>query len=164
MQNLEALCDGIGPRLNGSAGLGRAEAWARLCNANGPSLDIAQWGWTGGTKGRAGRASGIVRGPGVLLEAPTVAALKPAEPLGAQDVLYARPGGSDQEPFRRAGLPAFVPRQEPLDYGTHVQHTRLDGVDRVAGEDLEQATQVMAILAWGLLNGPRLPHVAPDPS
>ena len=39
------------------------------------------------------------------------AALKPAEAVGPIDVSYARPGGSDQDPFRRAGIPAFVPRQ-----------------------------------------------------
>ncbi|WLT31636.1 M20/M25/M40 family metallo-hydrolase [Geothrix sp. PMB-07] len=92
------------------------------------------------------------------------AALKPAEALGAQDVVYARPRGSDHDTFRRAGIPAFAPRQESREYDTHVQHTRIDEVDRVSGEDLEQATQVMAILAWGLLNGPRLPHVPRDPS
>lgn len=92
------------------------------------------------------------------------AALKPAEALGAQDVVYARPGGSDHETFRRAGLPAFTPRQESHNYGPRLQHTQIDEVDQVHGEDLEQATQVMAILAWGLLNGPRLPHVPRDPS
>lgn len=114
--------------------------------------------------GGCGRISAVADGGVEAWAEALQAALKPAEPLGALDVLYARPGGSDQESFRQAGLPAFVPRQESLDYGTHVQHTRLDGADRVIPEDLEQATQVMAILAWGLLNGPRLPHVAPDPS
>ena len=91
------------------------------------------------------------------------AALAPAEALGAPTVAYARPGGSDQETFRKAGIPAFSPQQEPLDYWTHTQHTPLDSVDHVVEADLLQATQVMALAAWGLLNGPRLPHVAPDP-
>ena len=83
--------------------------------------------------------------------------------LGDLPVDYARPGGSDQETFRKAGIPAFSPQQEPLDYWTHTQHTPLDTVDHVVEADLLQATQVMALAAWGLLNGPRLPHVAPDP-
>lgn len=90
------------------------------------------------------------------------AALAPAKALGAPTVEYARPGGSDQETFRKAGIPAFSPQQEPLDYWTHTQHTPLDTVDHVVEADLLQATQVMALAAWGLLNGPRLPHVAAD--
>ncbi|HJV91676.1 MAG TPA: M20/M25/M40 family metallo-hydrolase [Holophagaceae bacterium] len=84
--------------------------------------------------------------------------------LGDLPVEYARPGGSDQETFRNAGIPAFSPQQEPLDYGSHTQHTPLDTVDHVVEADLLQATQVMARAAWGLLNGPRLPHVTPDPA
>lgn len=94
-------------------------------------------------------------------EALTVA-LAPAAALGSPSVEYARPGGSDQATFRNAGIPAFSPQQEPLDYWTHTQHTPLDTVDHIVEADLRQATQVMAVLAWGLLNGPRLPHVAPD--
>lgn len=93
-------------------------------------------------------------------EALTVA-LKPTEVIGPIDVSYARASGSDQETFRRAGLPAFVPRQEPGDYWSHTQHTRLDSLEHVKPADLEQATQVMAVLAWRLLDGPKLPHVAP---
>jgi len=89
-------------------------------------------------------------------------ALVPAEPLGPVDVAYARAQGSDHETFRAQGIPAFVPRQDSLDYWTHAEHTQIDSLDHVVEGDLRQATQVMAILAWGLLNGPRLPHVAPD--
>ncbi|MES2298630.1 MAG: M20/M25/M40 family metallo-hydrolase [Pseudomonadota bacterium] len=81
MQNLEEMCDGIGPRMTGSAQLRTAQAWAmeklkeygatnvheeayelgkpwqrgsaraRLLNANGQSVDIVQKAWTTGTDG-----------------------------------------------------------------------------------------------------------------
>ena len=82
MQNLEEMCDGIGPRLTGSEQLRKAQAWAieklksygavnvheeayafgrpwsrgttsaRLLNANGQRLNIEQKAWTSGTAGK----------------------------------------------------------------------------------------------------------------
>jgi carboxypeptidase Q len=111
----------------------------------------------------SGRITGMADGQVDAWAEALQVALAPAESLGAPTVEYARPQGSDQATFRQAGIPAFCPRQDPLDYWTHTQHTPLDTVDHVVEADLRQATQVMALVAWGLLNGPRLPHVAPDP-
>ncbi len=112
----------------------------------------------------SGRITGMADGQVDAWAEALHVALAPAESLGAPTVEYARPQGSDQATFRQAGIPAFCPRQDPLDYWTHTQHTPLDTVDHVVAADLRQATQVMALVAWGLLNGPRLPHVAPDPA
>ena len=103
LQNLEELSDSIGPRLTGSAQLRQAQAWAmdklkgwgavnvheeayafgpswtrgtdhaRLLNANGQTLLVAQAAWTPGTRGK-------VEGEVFLLEAPTLEALKAAVP------------------------------------------------------------------------------------
>ena len=110
----------------------------------------------------SGRITGMADGQVDAWAEAMEVALAPAKALGAPTVEYARPGGSDQATFRAAGIPAFCPQQEPLDYWTHTQHTPLDTVDHVVEADLLQATQVMALAAWGLLNGPRLPHVAAD--
>ena len=88
------------------------------------------------------------------------AALAPAAPLGATDVPYGIVRGSDQESFFDAGLPAFAPIQDPLDYETVTHHSQVDTVDHVDPAGLLQGAQVMAVAAWGLLNGDRLPHQA----
>ncbi len=88
------------------------------------------------------------------------AALKPAAALGATDVPYGIIRGSDQDTFFDAGLPAFAPVQDPRDYDTVTHHSQVDTVDHVDQDGLLQGAQVMAITAWGLLNGPQLPHQA----
>jgi len=87
------------------------------------------------------------------------AATAPAQALGPLDIAYAASRGSDHASFFEFGVPAFAAMQEPLNYQSHTQHTQLDGVDQVKKADLVQAAQVMAITAWELLHGPRLPHL-----
>jgi carboxypeptidase Q len=89
------------------------------------------------------------------------AAVAPAQGLGAVDVMYAVGGGSDHDTFFELGIPAFTPMQDPRDYRSHTMHSQLDSLDHVAKADLMQGAQVMAVTAWGLLNGKRLPHQAP---
>lgn len=86
------------------------------------------------------------------------AALQPAAGLGAADVPYGIIRGSDQDTFFDAGLPAFAPLQDPRDYETATHHSQVDTVDHVDPAALVQDAQVMAVAAWGLLNGPKLPH------
>jgi hypothetical protein len=110
----------------------------------------------------AGRIMGF---PDMKVEpwfAPLSAAVAPAKDVGPVDIVYAVSKGSDHAPFFERGIPAFVAIQDPLDYRSHTQHTQADSIDRVRKADLVQAAQVMAVTAWGLLNGPRLPHVAPQ--
>lgn len=85
-------------------------------------------------------------------------ALAPTKALGEIDIHYAKGFGSDQDTFFKKGIPAFSPLQEMRDYRTHTQHSELDTVDHVDHAALLQAAQVTAILAWGLLNGDRLPQ------
>lgn len=89
------------------------------------------------------------------------AALAPAKPFGEVDVHYAKGMGSDQETFFKEGIPAFAPLQESNNYRTHTQHSPIDTLEHIDQAGLRQAAQVMAILAWELLNGERLPHVPP---
>lgn len=110
----------------------------------------------------AGRILGF---PDMKVDAWTAAlsaAMAPAQVLGAVDLPYALSGGSDHTSFFERGIPAFSPIQEPLDYRTHTHHSQMDSFDHVAQEDLLQGAQVMAITAWGLLNGDRLPHQVPS--
>jgi carboxypeptidase Q len=89
------------------------------------------------------------------------AAVAPARELGPLDIVYAVGKGSDHEPFFGLGIPAFTPIQDPMNYRNHTQHTQADAVEHIRKPDMVQAAQVMAVTAWELLNGPRLPHVAP---
>ena len=89
-------------------------------------------------------------------------AIAPAQELGPLDIVYAVSTGSDHAPFFEQGVPAFAPVQDPLNYRSHTQHTQADSIVHVRKSDMVQAAQVMAVTAWGLLNGPRLPHVAPQ--
>jgi hypothetical protein len=88
-------------------------------------------------------------------------ALAPARGLGELDVPYGVSRGSDHDVFFEQGIPAFSPMQETLDYRSHTQHSALDTIDHVAAADLLQGAQVMAVAAWGMLNGERLPHQSP---
>ncbi len=106
----------------------------------------------------SGRISGF---PDMKVEAwyaALSAAMAPASALGAVEVPYGISGGSDHTSFFERGIPAFSPIQDPLDYRTHTHHSQVDAFDHVVKEDLIQGAQVMAITAWGLLNGDRLPH------
>ncbi len=87
------------------------------------------------------------------------AVLAPAAGLGASDVPFGIIRGSDHDSFYNAGLPAFAPIQDPLDYDTVTHHSQVDTVDHVDRAGLLQGAQVMAVAAWGLLNGERLPHL-----
>ena len=106
----------------------------------------------------AGRVTGFVDMQVDAWAAALEKALLPANALGATDVPYAYSDGSDQASFAAQGVPAFSAVQDPGDYFTHTHHSQVDTVDHVAKEDLVQATQVLAVTAWGLLHGERLPH------
>lgn len=87
-------------------------------------------------------------------------AVAPAATLGPLDVQYGPAGGSDFEPFVNAGVPAFPALQDERDYRSHTQHSQVDAVDHVDRAALTQAAQVLAVVAWGLANGERLPYGA----
>lgn len=87
-------------------------------------------------------------------------AMAPARDLGALDVVYALGRGTDHATFFDAGIPAFAAMQDLLDYRSQTQHSDADSIDHVKPENLVQSAQVMAVTAWGLLNGERLPHLS----
>lgn len=90
-------------------------------------------------------------------------AVAPAAGLGPLDVVYGPAGGSDFQPFAEQGLPAFPALQDERDYRSHTQHSQVDSFDHVDRAGLTQAAQVLAVVAWGLANGERLPHGSAAP-
>lgn len=57
---------------------------------------------------------------------------------------------------------AFAAVQDPLDYLSHTWHSQVDTVDHVSKDNLIQNAKVMAAMTWAMLNGKKLPHVAPQ--
>jgi hypothetical protein len=106
----------------------------------------------------AGRVVGFPDMKSDALYAALTRAVAPAASLGPVDIVYGRSGGSDFEPFAERGVPAFPAIQDERDYRSHTQHSQVDTVDHVDGSSLVQAAQVLAVVAWGLANGERLPH------
>lgn len=111
--------------------------------------------------GGSGRISGFPDMEVEAWDAPLTAAMAPAKGLGAENLPWGIMRGSDEESFFEQGIPAFGPLQDPLDYQSHTHHTEMDSLDHVVSADLTQGAQVMAVMAWGLLNGERLPHQVP---
>lgn len=92
---------------------------------------------------------------------PLAVALVPANQIGGTEIGDLTVGaGTDHWPFHQKGVPAFAALQEELDYETKTHHSQSDVLDHVVKEDLLQGAQVLAVTAWGLLNGERLPHRA----
>lgn len=90
-------------------------------------------------------------------------AAAPAARVGPLDVVYGQAGGSDFQPFAEQGVPAFPALQDERDYRSHTQHSQVDSFDHVDRAALTQAAQVLAVMAWGLANGERLPHGSAAP-
>ncbi len=110
----------------------------------------------------SGRIKGFIDMGVEAWRGPLATAMAGANGLGAVELPAAiMPGATDHWPFFQKGVPGFAAIQEPLDYFTHTHHSQVDSFDHVVKEDLLQGTQVMAVTAWGLLNGDRLPHQAP---
>ncbi len=110
----------------------------------------------------SGRIKGFIDMGVEAWRGPLAAAMSAANGLGAVELPASiLPGATDHWPFFQKGVPAFAALQDPLDYFTHTHHSQVDSVDHVVKEDLVQGAQVMAVTAWGLLNGEALPHKAP---
>ena len=106
----------------------------------------------------AGRVVGFPDMKSDALYAALTRAVAPAASLGPLDIVYGPSRGSDFEPFAEQGVPAFPALQHERDYRTHTQHSQVDSFDHVDRASLVQAAQVLAVVAWGLANGERLPH------
>lgn len=106
----------------------------------------------------AGRITGIPDMKSDAWYAGLSRAVAPAAALGPVDIVYGPAGGSDFETFVNEGVPAFPAMQDERDYRSHTQHSQVDFFDHVDRAGLTQAAQVLAVVAWGLANGERLPH------
>lgn len=70
--------------------------------------------------------------------------MAPFNSMGADRVVAGKTGGTDHVFMQQIGIQGFQFIQDPLDYGSRVHHTNLDTVDHLRGDDLRQASVVMA--------------------
>jgi hypothetical protein len=90
------------------------------------------------------------------------ALLAPVAHLGAGNVRDAMKTGTDHLAFSFYGIPSFNFDQDPRGY-FHTHHSESDTYDKAVGEDLAQASAVMAVTAYELANMPELLARGPKP-
>ena len=86
--------------------------------------------------------------------------LSPFNSMGADKVIASKTGGTDHVFMQAVGLQGFQFIQDPLDYGSRVHHSNIDTVDHMRGDDLRQASVVMAGM---LLQAENSDEVIPRP-
>lgn len=94
--------------------------------------------------------------------------LQPFQDLGATTVTARNTGSTDHIPFDRIGLPGFQFIQDNIEYGTRTHHSNQDVFDRIQGDDLKQASVVMAAFLYNAAMRdeklPRKPLPTPAPT
>jgi hypothetical protein len=70
--------------------------------------------------------------------------LAPFNSMGASTVVAGKTGGTDHVFMQAVGLQGFQFIQDPLDYESRVHHSSIDTVDHMRGDDLRQASVIMA--------------------
>lgn len=76
--------------------------------------------------------------------------LAPLKDLGVKRNVIEGIGSTDHVAFRSAGIPAFNPIQDYVDYDVRTHHTNVDTYERVKPEDLRQNAIVLAWFAYQL--------------
>ena len=74
--------------------------------------------------------------------------LQPFEDMGAANLTMEGIGSTDHMPFIRVGVPGFQAIHDFVDYDVKIHHTNMDTYERIRGEDLMQASVVMASLLY----------------
>lgn len=86
--------------------------------------------------------------------------LSPFASMGAKDVVIRKTGGTDHVFLHAVGVPGFQFIQDPLDYDSRVHHSGIDTFDHLKGNDMRQAS---IILASFLVNAANADKALPRP-
>ncbi|MDR6147650.1 carboxypeptidase Q [Sphingomonas sp. SORGH_AS870] len=70
--------------------------------------------------------------------------LSPYASMGAGNVVQRTTGGTDHVFMQAVGVQGFQFIQDPLDYGSRIHHSSADTFDHLKGEDMRQASVVLA--------------------
>jgi Zn-dependent M28 family amino/carboxypeptidase len=74
--------------------------------------------------------------------------LAPLRDLGASTLTGLNTGGTDHQAFDGVGLPGFQFIQDPVEYDSRTHHSNMDVYDRIQGDDMKQASVVMAVFVY----------------
>jgi hypothetical protein len=147
-------------------GLDRLAKWAtQFPIAKGPEYDQlkAYFNLDNG----AGKIRGIYAENNVAAEPLLKKWLSPFDSMGAGAVVMGRTTGTDHEYMQAIGLPGFEFIQDPLDYGTRVQHSSIDTLDHAPPDDVRQAATILAAMLWQAANDDKVlprPPLPTEPS
>ncbi len=87
--------------------------------------------------------------------------LEPFHDLGAITASIRNTGSTDHISFDEVGIPGFQFIQDPLDYGTRTHHTNMDSYERLNGNDLMQASVIIASFVYhAAMRDEKLPRKA----
>jgi len=78
--------------------------------------------------------------------------LQPLKDLGTRRNVIEPVGSTDHMSFVDAGVPAFNPIQDYVNYDRHTHHTNMDTPERLKIDDIRQAAIVMATFAYNAAN------------
>jgi carboxypeptidase Q len=102
----------------------------------------------------SGRVRGITAQENAAVQPIFTAWLAPLADLGATVVSQRSVGSTDHVSFERVGLPGFQFIQDELDYSSHTHHTNADVYDHLDGDDLVQASVVLASFLYDAASRP----------
>ena len=74
--------------------------------------------------------------------------LEPFHDLGATTVTIRNTGSTDHISFDEIGIPGFQFIQDGLEYGTRTHHTNMDSYEHLSGNDLAQASVIIASFVY----------------
>lgn len=74
--------------------------------------------------------------------------LMPFGEMGASTITLSNTGGTDHLSFHSLGLPGFQFIQDTIEYSSRTHHSNQDVYDRLQGDDLKQASVVMAAFVY----------------
>jgi Zn-dependent M28 family amino/carboxypeptidase len=74
--------------------------------------------------------------------------LAPFRELGAQTLTISNTTGTDHLSFDRVGLPGFQFIQDEIEYDSRTHHSNQDVFDRIQGDDMKQASTIMAAFLY----------------
>ncbi|HYL05493.1 MAG TPA: M20/M25/M40 family metallo-hydrolase, partial [Thermoanaerobaculia bacterium] len=111
-----------------------------------------------------GRVRGITAQENAALQPIFTAWLAPLADLGATIVSQRSVGATDHVSFERVGLPGFQFIQDELDYSSHTHHTNADLYDHLDGDDLVQASVVLASFLYDAASRPGMLPRKPLPT
>jgi len=112
----------------------------------------------------SGRIRGITTQENAAVQPIFAAWLAPLADLGATAVSQRSVGATDHVAFDRVGLPGFQFIQDELDYSSHTHHTDADVYDHLDGEDLMQASVVLASFLYDAASRPGMLPRKPMPA